>query len=255
MRIFDMQNRPSAAEYERGLTALGARVTADHRRLFRAHYNAPDRTATSEQLSELAEIRGGRPAVNSRYPKLGRALCDVLGILPELRPDDTRRWWSVWSIGWQASHGFVWQMAPAVAEALERLGWVEVRPAFSMAEEVTRAGVLVEGALRTITVNAYERSQEARLQCIEAHGARCAICDFSFGAVYGPAFEGFIHVHHLRPLSELGREYDVDPVNDLRPVCPNCHAVVHRRTPPYGVDEVRAFLRRHRSQVDGHERG
>ncbi len=34
--------------------------------------------------------------------------------------------------------------------------------------------------------------------------------------------EGFIHVHHLKPLSEVGYEYRVDPIRDLRPVCPNC---------------------------------
>ena len=42
----------------------------------------------------------------------------------------------------------------------------------------------------------------------------------------GREAEGYIHVHHLRGLSDVGGEYVVDPVNDLRPVCPNCHAVL-----------------------------
>jgi 5-methylcytosine-specific restriction enzyme A len=29
----------------------------------------------------------------------------------------------------------------------------------------------------------------------------------------------------------------------LRPVCPNCHAVLHLRTPPFSIDEARAMLR------------
>ena len=102
-----------------------------------------------------------------------------------------------------------------------------------------------EGSMRQVTVNAYERNPRARRLCIAAHGTSCCVCEFDFGAVYGPAAEGFIHVHHLRPLSDIAEEYQVDPVNDLRPVCPNCHAVIHRRTPPYSIEEVRAMLAAH----------
>jgi predicted HNH restriction endonuclease len=76
-------------------------------------------------------------------------------------------------------------------------------------------------------VNAYERDPEARMRCIAAHRTDCCICGFSFGAAYGPEADGFIHVHHVKALSEVGGEYVVDPVKDLRPVCPNCHAVLH----------------------------
>ena len=54
--------------------------------------------------------------------------------------------------------------------------------------------------------------------------------------------DGFIHVHHLRQLSEIRKEYLVDPIKDLRPVCPNCHAVLHLRNPAYSIEEVLAFL-------------
>jgi 5-methylcytosine-specific restriction protein A len=46
-------------------------------------------------------------------------------------------------------------------------------------------------------------------------------------------------VHHLKSLAEIGAEYELDPVRDLRPVCPNCHAMIHRKYPPYGLEEVR----------------
>ena len=102
---------------------------------------------------------------------------------------------------------------------------------------------IVEGAIRKISVDAYERSPEARRLCILAHGARCVICGFDFGEVYGSNFDGYIHVHHLRPLSEIGKAYNVDPVNDLRPVCPNCHAALHRRIPAYSIDDICNFLK------------
>jgi len=39
----------------------------------------------------------------------------------------------------------------------------------------------------------------------------------------------FIHVHHLTPIHKIGKEYKVDYKNDLIPVCPNCHSMLHRK--------------------------
>jgi 5-methylcytosine-specific restriction protein A len=71
----------------------------------------------------------------------------------------------------------------------------------------------------------------------------CCVCGFDFVATYGEVMAGFTHVHHLKPLATIGGGYQLDPVQDLRPVCPNCHAVIHRREPPYTIEEVRQLLR------------
>ncbi len=109
-------------------------------------------------------------------------------------------------------------------------------------EEVAEPSLYVEGAIRMISVNAYERNSEARRRCIEHHGTKCCICGFSFGAIYGSEAEGYIHVHHIRPLSEIGGKYVVDPINDLQPVCPNCHAVLHLGGRCRSSEEVRQML-------------
>jgi 5-methylcytosine-specific restriction protein A len=99
-----------------------------------------------------------------------------------------------------------------------------------------------EGQVSQVMVNAYERNPHARAACIAHYGARCYVCHMDFGERYGPTVKGFIHVHHLCPLSAIGEEYEVDPVADLRLVCPNCHAVIHSRQPPYAMEEVRRLL-------------
>jgi putative restriction endonuclease len=168
-----------------------------------------------------------------------------------VRPSGEYRWWSLWSTGWSTPEGFVWQMLPQVAEALERLSWVAATgAAFSLSDEVTPTAVLRQGAVVQITVNAYERSAEARRRCIEHHGTACGICETDLGNVYGDVARGFIHVHHLTPLAQVGGDYIVDPIRDLVPVCPNCHAVMHlRKAPesPYSPDELRAMLARART--------
>src|SRR5215510_687494 len=72
-----------------------------------------------------------------------------------------------------------------------------------------------------------ERDPIARQRCIELYGYRCSVCKFTLEEVYGEIGREFIHVHHLRPLSGIAEEYEIDPVEDLRPVCPNCHAMLH----------------------------
>lgn len=51
----------------------------------------------------------------------------------------------------------------------------------------------------------------------------------NFFDFYGEIGEGFIHVHHLTPIHQIGKEYKVNYKEDLAPVCPNCHAMLHRK--------------------------
>ncbi|GAC1465431.1 MAG: hypothetical protein PVSMB2_32050 [Ktedonobacteraceae bacterium] len=100
-----------------------------------------------------------------------------------------------------------------------------------------------EGARKQIYVHAYERNRDARTRCIELYGASCIICGFGFEKIYGKIGENVIYVHHLKPLSDIGETYQVDPTNDLRPVCPNCHVIIHKRNPPYSINEVTKMIR------------
>ena len=100
-----------------------------------------------------------------------------------------------------------------------------------------------EGAVTTVKVNRYERSKGARAACLSYYGTRCQGCDLDFSERYGERGSDFMHVHHLLPLKKIKKKYEVDPVADLRPVCPNCHAMIHRREPMLSIDELRAILK------------
>ncbi|MHC8520845.1 HNH endonuclease [Rossellomorea sp. H39__3] len=88
---------------------------------------------------------------------------------------------------------------------------------------------LWEGERKTITVNAYERNPIARQQCINHYGVECQVCRINFEETYGEVGRDFIHVHHITPLHKVKEGYVVDPRTDLIPVCPNCHAMLHRK--------------------------
>lgn len=99
-----------------------------------------------------------------------------------------------------------------------------------------------EGQSVTIQANRYERNAKARRECIKFHKPICKVCGIDFSEVYGDIGKGFIHVHHIKPLSEIGHNYTVDPVKDLKPVCPNCHAMLHTKKPPLQIEELKRLI-------------
>lgn len=109
-------------------------------------------------------------------------------------------------------------------------------------DEVSKRTRYVEGAVRQVVVNAFERDPQARLACLKEHGTRCAACNLSFEERYGDRGKGFIHVHHKKPLARLRRAYTLDPAQDLVPVCPNCHAMLHRGRRVMEIAELRRII-------------
>jgi 5-methylcytosine-specific restriction protein A len=119
----------------------------------------------------------------------------------------------------------------------------QMDPADRPLPEEVPAATYPEGAVRTIKVNAHERNPAARRACIDHWQARCDGCGLNMAERYGPIAEGFIHVHHLQPLAIAGGPRAVDPIEDLRPVCPNCHSVIHLSDPPLTIEQLRTTLR------------
>ena len=113
------------------------------------------------------------------------------------------------------------------------------------AEEIPANATYPEGLRCRITVNAVERNQKARRACVRHHGPTCAVCGFNFGETYGAWGNGFIHVYHVVPIGSIKKEYKVNPVKDLVPVCPNCHAMIHRVNTknPLTVKQLRHMMK------------
>lgn len=109
-------------------------------------------------------------------------------------------------------------------------------------DELPSGQEYVEGASQPVLVNAFERSAAARSRCIEHYGTACVVCGFDFGRAYGTLADGYIHVHHLSPLSTINKAYVVDPIADLRPVCANCHSVIHLAGELRTIEEVQRML-------------
>lgn len=121
---------------------------------------------------------------------------------------------------------------------------LESDEALDQANPTDTVAGLPEGARLRVDVNRYERDRRNRAAALAIHGHVCKACGMNMGHHYGEAASGLIEVHHTTPVSQLGPNYIIDPRTDLVPLCPNCHAVAHRRSPPYTVAELRELLHR-----------
>jgi 5-methylcytosine-specific restriction enzyme A len=115
---------------------------------------------------------------------------------------------------------------------------------YSPFSETTDATITyVEGSATQVIQTRYERNIYARKECLKHCGYSCAVCDFNFEKFYGSLGYKFIHVHHLTQVARIKQEYRVNPILDLRPVCPNCHAILHKQNPPLTIDELKDIIK------------
>ncbi|WP_457747230.1 HNH endonuclease [Sulfurimonas sp.] len=77
---------------------------------------------------------------------------------------------------------------------------------------------------------------------MDKHGYNCKVCGMSFEKTYGKIGKGFIHIHHIKSLAGIAGKHELNPIKDLVPVCPNCHAMLHAYEPPLSVEELKKIL-------------
>lgn len=112
-------------------------------------------------------------------------------------------------------------------------------------DELPLQSAYTEGAAIQVLVNRYERDRKARQVALAWHGYLCKVCGVNMVKIYGEIAKGFIHIHHLIPLSDIKENYSLDPKKDLIPVCPNCHTMLHQRNPPYSPNELKSIIKNH----------
>lgn len=100
----------------------------------------------------------------------------------------------------------------------------------------------IEGKSKKVLVNVFERNTVARSLCIKHYGFKCQVCQFDFEKKFGEIGKNFIHVHHVVDISSIGSEYELNPILDLIPVCPNCHSMLHKKKPAFKIDELKALF-------------
>lgn len=209
--------------------------------IFQALYSFDGHKAYASQIGILLGYEGRAPhaPLNSEIGRYAKRIAELYDIEFTERSKRKYKYWDLFFIGWDEGRYFVWQLRPELAEALKECNLTEE---VNYAEELPEAEFLSEGTKKTVIVNSYERNPKARQRCIEHWGVICTVCGFDFHKFYGELGRGYIHVHHLTPVSDIGENYQVEPIRDLRPVCPNCHSMIHSKKPPVTIDELKQMM-------------
>lgn len=211
--------------------------------IFQTLYSFDGHMAYASQVGRILGYSGKVPHgnLNLEVGRYAKRIAEHYDINFTQRSKQKYKYWDLFFEGWDDGKFFVWQLRPELVEALEATELTGDEP---LPNEIptNQQDELFEGAKRTITVNAYERNSKARQLCIKHYGTTCIICKFDFEKKYGEHGKDFIHVHHLTPLADIGEHYEVNPIEDLRPVCPNCHAMLHKVEPPLTIEELQSML-------------
>lgn len=103
-----------------------------------------------------------------------------------------------------------------------------------------------EGFKKIILKEVTTRSSKAISDAKKKHGVICVVCRFNFGERYGNHGFGFIEIHHLNPIKKGERKTTVD---DLRPVCPNCHRMLHKGDRLLSIEELKQMIEKQESNA------
>lgn len=198
--------------------------------------------ASASQLSELMNTKL-HTVINLSFARIAKKISKHVNKLPPIRKNGTFRWWCILADGELKGKYFIWTLKNELVEAIEELKFYFPEEIYFEEQISENIKIYNEGAVKQITINAYERNPIARNKCIEHYGFDCYICGFNFEKFYGEIGKDYIHVHHINPISEIKRNYEINPVKDLRPVCPNCHSMIHRRKDVLKIEELKSFIK------------
>jgi len=208
--------------------------------LFQTIYSFEGHKRCASQVGKLLGYTRGSPQgpLNLEIGRYGKRIAQKYDIDLTIRINQKYKYWDLFFEGLPEGRLFVWKLKPNLVSALEETKMTgAIREPIEISD--VEAKTLFEGAKRQIIVNAYERNPQARQQCIKHYGVKCVVCDFDFLREYGVIGQDYINVHHLTPLHGIGEAYNVDPINDLVPLCPNCHAMIHRGKGTLSIEALR----------------
>ncbi|MFB9137730.1 HNH endonuclease [Vibrio olivae] len=84
---------------------------------------------------------------------------------------------------------------------------------------------------------------EKKAQALKRGTLKCEVCNFDFHDFYGELGEEFCEVHHLTPLHKSDGVQKTR-LADLAIVCSNCHRMIHRTNPMYGIPKMKRLIKK-----------
>ncbi len=138
----------------------------------------------------------------------------------------------IWNEFWTGSEIDTKALAAAIGSAMEPGTTPASQEALESEVEHTAPEYSAEGRKRLVIHFRIERNRkvvaDAKAKWFNANpNLPCCVCGMSFRETYGDIGEGYIEAHHTEPIATLDLP-KVPVMDDLVPVCANCHRMLHR---------------------------
>lgn len=104
---------------------------------------------------------------------------------------------------------------------------------------------ITEGEKKHVEFERAHRNPILRQTCLDKYGYQCQCCGMDFASLYGDELgANFIEVHHLQMISTYDENRPEDYVENLVPLCSNCHSMIHHgKNGPLSLRELREAYR------------
>jgi predicted HNH restriction endonuclease len=120
------------------------------------------------------------------------------------------------------------------------------------AQEKTKQDAAIEGEIQAREAQFRVRNRGLIEQRKVGSDYCCEVCGLNFEHWYGRHGHKYIIAHHIEPLSHRKRPSRTH-LEDIALVCANCHAMLHRESPPILLKRLRSqpSVRRFRELIRG----
>jgi predicted HNH restriction endonuclease len=117
---------------------------------------------------------------------------------------------------------------------IKRIDWIEdgkeqKNAATSNWSQQEYTDKYIEGGDKEISLEVTKRDPQLKADAIRRYGSACQVCRMDFGETYGDVGEGYIEIHHLKPMASKKSSESLTSIEDVRVVCANCHRMLHRQ--------------------------
>lgn len=106
-----------------------------------------------------------------------------------------------------------------------------------------------EGLMKENLYFRRQRNRSLRNQCAKRDNYTCQVCGLNFMRVYGDRGDGFIEIHHLKPMSSYEGEHEIK-LDELIALCSNCHSMVHYGGELLDIEELKRRYQENKANRD-----
>jgi predicted HNH restriction endonuclease len=204
--------------FKEALLKVEPEIYEGQRKMLLGHYSAPGMALSVKRLAEIAGYEGTRSG-SLHYGKLARKISEAMGTTTT---GDQISIIAAWDGNQKDERGHgQWILFDEVAQAIEELGWVNIKRNLSQQDFPIPLGVEKPKEVVSQTIQR-ERDPLVRDWVARAANGICECCEnpapfeLSDGSPY-------LEVHHIRHLVNDGS----DKVSNAVAICPNCHRELH----------------------------